>query len=47
MLMLSLTGCYQEIDVQINPYVCIDGFKWDLAGNPIVNEFGAQESCEL
>jgi len=44
-LIFFLPGCYQEIDIQINPYICIGGFQWDLEGNPIVNDFGAQETC--
>jgi hypothetical protein len=43
--MLSLTSCDQVIDVQINPYACVDGFKYDLAGNPMVDQSGAQETC--
>jgi len=45
-LMLSLTGCDQVIDVQINPYACVNGFKYDLEGNPIVDNVGAQETCD-
>jgi hypothetical protein len=43
--MLSLSGCDQVIEVQINPYACVDEFKYDLAGNPIVDQNGAQETC--
>jgi hypothetical protein len=45
LFILLTNGCYQEIEVQINPYACIDDFKWNLQGFPIVNEYGAQEAC--
>jgi hypothetical protein len=44
-LTLSLPGCYEEIDVQINPYICINDYQWDLEGSAIVNDFGAQKTC--
>jgi len=48
-LLLLLAGCVDlvEVPVQINPFICIDGFKWELDGTPIVNDVGAQEECTL
>lgn len=46
-LILLLTACIEtvEIPVQINPFVCTNGWQYDLDGNAIVDNTGAQKTC--
>jgi len=49
LFILLLTGCVEtvEVPVQLNPFVCFDGFQWDLNGSEIVNENGEQLTCQV
>lgn len=44
--MFILFGCEKSIDIQINPYFCVDEFRWDFSGDAMVDEYGAILSCE-
>lgn len=49
LLGFSLTGCKTgtvEMPVEIHPYVCVDGWQYDMLSHPIMDDFGAQLTCD-
>ena len=48
-VLVTVTGCGDPFDIDINvpPLPCFDGWQYDYAGQPIVNpETGAQVRCD-
>lgn len=45
---LLLTACGEmfQVTIQIDPYVCVSGYQWTLDGVAIVDNIGAQLTCE-
>jgi len=48
-IILLLQSCMEietvQMPLQVNPYVCSDGWQYTLQGEPIIDEFGNQLMC--
>jgi len=50
--LLLLTGCFEAelgidpVDINYPDLPCYDGWLYDHFGNPVLNPYGAQVTCE-